>query len=349
MKVKRYLIYFFSVLFLILLIMKSDICINVVKDTLYLCYKTVIPSLFPFFILSSFMINTGFVNCAGKIAEPFAKTLFRVSGNGAVVFIMGVLCGYPTGAKMVSELYKTSQIEKNEALRLLPFCNNSGPLFIIGAVGVGMLGSVRLGTFLYIIHIASALLTGVILSFFGGKTKKTQRTQILNVNFGKALSDSVISGVSTMANVCGYIIFFSVIKVFLMPIIYKLSGDESASLYLSGLLEVTLGAFNICSASLDLEKTLILTSGILGFGGLCVFLQVWGIVSEAELSVKTYILGKLIQMAISFLLSYFYLKFVNIQPVFLNTSQIAKRYVEVLPFVALSLLFLMAYAGARRR
>ncbi len=349
MKVKRYLIYFFSVLFLMLLIIKSDICIKTAKDTLYLCYKTVIPSLFPFFILSSFMINTGFINSVGRIVEPFAKTLFSVSGNGAVVFIMGILCGYPTGAKMVSELYKTNQIEKNEALRLLPFCNNSGPLFIIGAVGVGMLGSVHLGTFLYIIHIASALLTGVILSFFGSKTKNVKKTQILNVNFGKALSDSVISGVSTMANVSGYIIFFSVIRVFLMPIIYKLSGDGNASLYLSGLLEVTLGAFEICTNCLDSEKALILTSGILGFGGLCVFLQVWGIVSEAELSVKTYILGKLIQMTISFVLSYFYLKFVNIQPVFLNTSQIAKKYVEILPFIALSFLFLVAYAGARRR
>ena len=166
MKAKHIVIYILSAAGLALVVCGAGTSMEAAKSALVLCAQTVIPSLFPFFVISSFMVNTGFVSCAGKIAAPISRRLFKVSGSGAVVFVMGILCGYPTGAKMVSELYENKEISRNEAMRLLPFCNNSGPLFVIGAVGAGMLGSTRLGVTLYAVHVVSAVLTGIFFSFF---------------------------------------------------------------------------------------------------------------------------------------------------------------------------------------
>ena len=241
MKVKLLIVYCLSVILLACIMLNTEPAISAAKEALYVCGQTVIPSLFPFFVLSSFMIGTGFVCCLGNLLSPLAKQLFRVSGSGAVVFIVGILCGYPTGAKMVAELYAQNLIKKNEANRLLPFCNNSGPLFIIGAVGLGMLKNKGLGYLLYTIHVLSAVLVGIFFSFFSKKEEITQPNAISAVRLGRVFSDAVCRGTKTMLEVCGFLVFFSVLRVFLKPIILKAFGESALGLVLSAMTEVTLG------------------------------------------------------------------------------------------------------------
>ena len=187
MKAKHIVIYILSAAGLALVVCGAGTSMEAAKSALVLCAQTVIPSLFPFFVISSFMVNTGFVSCAGKIAAPISRRLFKVSGSGAVVFVMGILCGYPTGAKMVSELYENKEISRNEAMRLLPFCNNSGPLFVIGAVGAGMLGSTRLGVTLYAVHVVfTAVLTGIFFSFFSKQSDGHQTSTVMAIHLGRA-------------------------------------------------------------------------------------------------------------------------------------------------------------------
>lgn len=298
MKIKQFTVYILSFGLCLLLAFEAEQSMVAAKSALVLCAERVIPSLFPFFVLSSFMVNTGFVSSAGRCIAPVAKRLFKVSGSGAVVFVMGLLCGYPTGAKMVAELYETKQISKNEAMRLLPFCNNSGPLFVIGAVG-GMLGSTHLGLVLYGIHAASAVLTGLAFSMFSKQAESRGSQTVLAVNLGDAFSESMFRGVTTMLNVCGFILFFSVLRAFFLPVIESVFGHGAAGLTVGGMAEVTLGAEAVCFAGRTLSHTLILLSAIIGFGGVCVLLQVWGVVARAGLGIKTYALGKLLQMGIS--------------------------------------------------
>ena len=137
------------------LVMFPDACITAVSGALKLCVTAVIPTLFPFFVCSSLLIAFGLGEFGSRFLSGVMRPLFKVSGAGAVAVILGVVSGCPVGASCAVELYKTGKITKPEAERLLSFCNNSGPLFIIGTVGFAMNSSVALGGVLYIIHITA--------------------------------------------------------------------------------------------------------------------------------------------------------------------------------------------------
>ncbi len=349
MRVKYLVAYIGAVLLLVCIIFHTETAIDAAKEAILVCGQTLIPSLFPFFVLSSFMVGTGFVSSIGKVLSPAAKRIFRVSGSGAVVFVIGILCGYPTGAKMVAELYEKKLITKNEANRLLPFCNNSGPLFVIGAVGVGMLGDKYHGVVLYIIHVLSAVMVGIFFSLFSKKERNIQPQAITAVQLSYAFSDAVCRATKTMLEVCGFLVFFSVLRVFIMPILVSVFKTSAFGLVLSAMTEVTLGAYDVCKSGMPESFVLITLSGVIGFGGLCVMLQVMGVVSKAGLGIKTYICGKLLQMAFSMGIMSLVVKNLQLKQVFSELSYVPQRYVAVAPFLLLAFFFAWAYASAIKK
>lgn len=291
---KRGILYFVILLFMFLLALCSNQTLPAAKNALLLCGETIIPSLFPFFVLSYILVNTNFPKICGKVFSPLMHFLFNVSGEGAVAFVVGIISGYPSGAKTVCSLYKSGDISKKDAKRLLPFCNNSGPLFIIGAVGVGMLFSREMGLFLYSVHLLSAILTGIFMRFvyiedeviFEKIPYKKE-----NKPLGMLFSESVKESVNSTLLVCGFIVLFSAVSA---PFLSLIRGNGITSSLFKGILEVTIGTNSLSQIPLLKEK-LCLISGIIGFGGICVLLQVAGIVKEAGLGVKTYFFGKVFQ------------------------------------------------------
>lgn len=296
---KRSVLYL-SVVFLMLTItIFSKSSVNAAKDALKLCAENIIPSLFPFFVLSQFLVNTGFAHIFGKFLSPVMRPVFKVSGAGGIAFFIGIISGYPSGAKTISDLYRSGILQKEEAEILLPYCNNSGPLFIIGAVGLGMLKNIQAGIFLYIIHIISAITVGIIFRFISSSQTK-RRANIkaaYNQNFGSAFSTSVKDSVSSILSVCGFVVFFSSV---IAPFITHLENNLSSNI-LMGIAEVT-GGISALANNYNLSISLPIISALLGFGGICVLLQVTGIVKAESLSVKHYIYGKLLQSILSFIL-----------------------------------------------
>lgn len=345
MSLKRCFIYTISITILILIISNAETAMYSAKHALLVCGQTVIPSIFPFFVISSFMVNTGFLNCIGKFISPIAKKIFRISGSGVVVFLIGILCGYPTGAKLISELYEKKMLNKHEATKLLPFCNNSGPLFVIGAVGNGMLGNAYFGFTLYLIHIISAFLVGLIFSFFSRQDITKKDISVAAVSVGEAFSDAVRHSVKTMLEVCGFVIFFSVLRSFFIPVILKLFGSSIVGLFISSMAEVTMGTLDICNSGLSTPVIIVLLSGIIGFGGICVLLQVMGIISETDLGIKTYITGKLLQMILSMIIAACVAWKWEANTVFLNFNAAIKRYLSFSPCIFIAFLFACAYAS----
>ena len=115
------------------------------KNGLTLCCNVIIPSLFPFFVLSSLAVDLGLAAYLGRLLEGVMRPLFRVSGCCAMAVVLGFVGGYPLGAKTALELYRQGLCTKTETERLLAFCNNSGPAFILGVVGAGIFGSGQIG------------------------------------------------------------------------------------------------------------------------------------------------------------------------------------------------------------
>lgn len=289
-------------LLIVLLILQSNQVITAIQNALLLCYKTVIPSLFPFFVLVGMLTSGSFIKKVTKWLSPCMKPLFRVSGTGALPFAIGIISGYPMGAKMTTELYQKGAITKEEAMRLLPFTNNSGPLFIIGAVGVGMLKNINIGIFLYIIHILSALLVGLCFRFYKAEDNSySHHTSFSSSSHTPTFSEVMTSSVNTMILICGFIVFFSAVSACLSPIIDRLGNT---SLYIKSILEVTNGAHLMTQTDYPTTITISLLSFIIGFGGICVMLQVAGITSPAGLSLKSYVYGKTLQGILAAALSF---------------------------------------------
>ncbi len=306
LRLKKLFLYGISLTLIGLLIANSQESMIALRDALFLCSHTVIPSLFPFFVLSSFLSACGFAHTLSRLLSPVMKPLFRLPGAAALPFVMGILSGYPVGAKTALALYQHGDLSRDEARRLLPFSNNSGPLFLIGAVGTAMLGDTGAGLYLYGVHLAAALILGVLLRFFAKDASHRQNRNPAKKsrgNLGAMLSDAVTKSTATMVSICGFILFFAALSTCLAPLLRHLPSP--LSLILQGLLEITKGADTIITSQLPLRHILALLSFFIGFGGFCVALQVAGILAGSGLSMKSYFLGKLLQGFFAGLLAYF--------------------------------------------
>jgi len=161
-KFKNSFVIYTILLAMSLMIFKSSEVLTSVRKSLIICFSSVIPSLFPFMVLSSAFV--GNVSASSfKFVRKISRRLFGISAFATAAFICGMICGYPIGAKCTRELYDQKKITASEAESLIAYSNNSGPLFVIGAIGIGMFNSVKGGILLYIIQLISALTAAMLL------------------------------------------------------------------------------------------------------------------------------------------------------------------------------------------
>lgn len=280
-----------------LVLFPSDIA-DASRNALTLCFSVVIPSLFPFFVLSSLTTESGIGHKISLFLSPMMRRVFRIGANGAAALLLGILGGYPVGANCIKNLYIAQDCTKKEAEHLLGFCNNSGPSFILGAVGIGVFGNMKIGAFLLAVHILSALTVGVFFSFFAPKASKTplQRQQVLP--FSSALCSSVKSGLQSSLNVCAFVLFFAVLTE-ILHLFSILPYGGILGVLCGGLFEITSGIAALQSAVSSLPTAFTLAAFLLGFGGLSVHAQTLSILNETDLSPKKYFLGKCLHAVIS--------------------------------------------------
>ena len=141
--------------------------VSAAKDGVDMCFNVIIPSLFPFFVLSSLTVELGVAEKLGRLLAPLMRPLFNVGGACASALVLGFIGGYPVGAKTVINLYENGECSKTEAERMLSFCNNSGPAFIFGVVGAGIFSSGTIGLILYLAHIAASVCVGLVFRRWG--------------------------------------------------------------------------------------------------------------------------------------------------------------------------------------
>ena len=136
------------------------------KNGLILWVNNVVPSLFPFFVITELISNTNIIYYIGRICDKIMRPLFDVPGECAFAFIMGLISGYPTGGRIVASLREQDLCTKDEGDRMLAFTNNSSPLFIISFVGISLFGDTKTGILLLCTHILAGITVGILLSKF---------------------------------------------------------------------------------------------------------------------------------------------------------------------------------------
>lgn len=269
------------------------------RQGLALCANTLIPSLFPFFVLSRLLSAMGLTDLLSRWAGPMMQRLFCVSGAGAEAFLIGISGGYPLGAVTVAALRRDGHIEKDEAERLLAFCNNSGPAFILGGAGA-VFQSIKAGAFLYLAHVLSALCTGLLFRRKARTPRKTQ-TAAAALRFSQAFPAAVAGGLNATLSVCSFVCFFSSLLA--------MAGSFS---FLPELWRIPVtGFFELGSGIAALRgfpptpPFMAMAGFMLGWGGLSVHLQTLGAVADTDIKCARHLLGRALCGAISAVFSYF--------------------------------------------
>ena len=290
-----------------------------------------------FFVATELLMHTNIIYYFGILFKKFMKPIFNVSGECGFAFIMGIISGYPVGAKIACEFRNKKICSKAECERLLSFTNNSGPLFIIGAVGISMFGNSTIGLLLFITHLLASVTVGFLFRFWkynettsisSTKTYSNSNSPISFSNLGEVLSNSIASATSTVVMIGGFVVLFACIISILkssgiLNILANLSTPFFNVLHINtdfiiplftGIFEITNGISLVSNIAIkELSTNIILTSFLLGFGGISILLQVWSIVAKTDLSIKPYIYGKVLHGIISAIYTFL---FINIFPFF---------------------------------
>ena len=335
LSIRRNILPIIFVIVAICLVIFSKYNLAAASNGLALWATCVVPSLFPFFVITHLLSHTKIVGLMGKLLDKIMRPLFNVPGVGGFAFVMGLISGYPVGAKIVSDFRKDGLVTKSEGERMLAFTNNSGPLFILSSVGISLFGDTKTGLLLLGTHILACITVGIVLGKFSKKSDiefkssynlNTSTNQAVSFkNLGEILGKSINESISTLLLIGGFVVIFSVIisilnqtqvldllAQFFKPILNMLGFDLSfAKPLVSGILELTNGVNLVANIPMKaISQNIVICAFLLGFGGFSVFLQVFSIVSKTDLSMKKYFIGKLMQGLFAGFYTYIALKLI---------------------------------------
>lgn len=291
-------------------------------------WNIVFPALLPFFVGSELLMGLGVVHFMGVLLEPLMRPVFNVPGVGSFVMAMGLASGFPIGSILTAKLRRDDLCSKVEGERLMSFTNTADPLFMFGAVAVGMFGYPQIGITIAIAHYLSSISTGILLRFYGRNQANSQeitgRGHILiravaaldtarqkdKRPMGQLLGDAIRNSVNTLLLIGGFIILFSVlirimtvagiVGIFSSAVTWLLApfGMDPAltPAIISGLFEVTLGSqlAGQAPAAIPLLQKVMVASAIIAWSGLSVHAQVASIISGTDMKIAPFVVARFV-------------------------------------------------------
>ncbi len=327
---KKYIFTIFVFLISIFCILFPESMIESSKNGITLWWNVILPSLFPFMILSNLIVKTTLPRLFGKLLNPVMQFIFKLPGISSIAIFLGMVGGYPVGAKITADLRKSNNISESVANHLIKFTNNAGPLFITGAIGIGLYNNAKIGMLLLLTHYLSAFLTGFLLKSNDKDISKTTdiEFEIITLSkLGNTLNKAVKDAILSVVTIGGFIVLFSIISTILLEtkIILAISKsvfptlDQTVSCsIITGLLEVTNGVNLLSTASLPLKQKLVFTAFLIGFGGFSIHSQTISVIAKTDIKISSYLIGKTFQGILAAALTYFSLLYTNFSEILLT-------------------------------
>ncbi len=303
-----------------------------VTDGLTICFNVILPSLFPFMVLSAYIVKSEALSFLYKLFYPLTKFVFRQPLCTVPVIIMGLIGGFPIGTKMTYIMLENGQITKNQAKRLCTFCINGGPAFVITAVGVNLLGSTEAGIIIFVSLCISSLILGFATSFFDDKKAYEKNYKSSAQSPIAALSASVTDGVQSILGICAWIVLFSG----LTECVKSVGISNEAYSGIVSVLEVTKGCTLLAG-----KAGLPVIAAVIGFGGFCVHCQIFTYIKAASLKYRHFFVGRVLCGALSAVICHLLLLIfpVEITTAVMNDNITASAFSVSLPaFIALTIM-----------
>lgn len=294
-----------SALTFFLLVLCAEEAIMAMREALSLCARTVIPSLFPFMVASELIVRSGVATSVGRFCAPVTQRIFGIGGEGSPALLLGMLCGFPVGAKSAAGLYQMGKISRGELCRLLCIGNQPSSAFVISAVGISLFGSRRFGMLLYGTTLASGLLVGLICHFWMPtdltlcpNAKKTKRKNALSV---LEFTDAITGAAHGMLSVCAFVCFFATLVGCLSAIPAMERAPDWLRTLTFGFFELT-GGVSRAAACRQASVATYLAALCIGWSGLSVHFQVMCLCDRCEISFRPYFVAKAAQGILNVLL-----------------------------------------------
>lgn len=299
------------------LVFRPDISFNGVKEGVSLCCNILVPSLFPFIFLSSFMINSGVSSRIGKVISPVSK-IFNLPESSLSVVLLSMIGGFPVGAKGISDLFERKIINKEQAERMIWFCVNAGPAFILGVIGNSLIKDMKIAQIILISQIFSSLIIALLLSL-NKKQNETNKVELSKkMSFSESLIYSCESSSFSIINMCILVIIFNVFSCFLGNLqffslcsrILPIFGfpEGVSEIFPQIIVEVT-KACELISLNGAFPP---LFSFAVSWGGLCVHFQVISIMKKIKINYLKFLSFRLLNAILSSFLTFLMIKFKNI-------------------------------------
>lgn len=278
---------------------------NGATNGLLLWFRTILPTLLPFIILSNILIQTNCVYYISRAIKPVLQKLFCISDEACYAVLIGFLCGYPMGAKVIADLIATGRISRNEGQYLLSFCNNTSPMFIISYIVLQHFKdeTILLGT-VFILFLSPVLCSFLFRRFYSYTSLYSSDLRLrkdIHFNF-QIFDNSIMNGFETITKVGGYIILFSILFTL---------GSKLPITFMLPVLEISNGIPLIMKLSSNFTITYTYVLGLTSFGGFCAVAQTNSMIQETGLRIFPYIIQKLITATVTSLLAFLYIIFIH--------------------------------------
>lgn len=363
---KRFIKFWPAILAIVLffsLIFGADVAREGARMGLSLAFNMAIPALFPFFVASSLLNDLGVTASLGRVCAKIMRRVYGLPGVAAGPLILGFGGGYPVGVQATVDLHRSGALNQEQAERLLAFCNNTGPAFIVGVCGVGVFGSIKIGLILYGIHVVSALLVGI-----GTSSCKPDHTvdRILPTHNAPHFFETLVSACEHAAQTCikvaAFITLFAVFAALLessgllylcadllvpVCVLFGMPPDAAWPLVCGGL-ELTRGLAVLPEAMLNLRHAMPVASMLLAFGGLSVWCQSASLAANSGLSLSRCVFGKMLHAVVAGTLTILWCTFApSPVPVFAASSNLLPVF--PLPLRILPVIFTLFALTSRKR
>lgn len=286
---------------LIILFVFIFIYSKTVKETIiygiYIWINNLIPSMFPFLLISKLMIYNNLVFYLNNIFGKYIRILFNVPESSSFAIILSLITGFPTGAIYIKELLNSKLIDIEDANKLIMYTSYSSPIFVISVIGETLLNNKSLGLYIYIIHVITGLFIGLILR---GRKGNINKSIFIKNNELKTLSDAIKESFETLINILGILLFFLLI----ISIINIILPNNTIAIILKSILEITTGVINISRCNINIKLKASIIGFIISFNSLSIHYQIKSIIEDTNIKYSNYLYARIVHSILCFILIY---------------------------------------------
>ena len=253
-----------------------------------------IPSLFPFFVLSDIIINYNITSYIPKHLKKIIKKVFNITDNMLTILLLSIISGFPSCARNIKTMYEEKNIDDDEANHLLMFSHFSNPIFIL--VTIPLILNINNSYIILISHYISCF---IIAFFIKNKFKHKESIKINNsnkINFENILIASINKSVDSLLTICGIIVTFYLLSTTIVDIF---NLNEYSSLFIKGIIEITSAIDTLKNLNLNKEYIAVITTCFLSFGGLSIHFQTKSFLLNTNIKYEYFYIGRIIQTIIS--------------------------------------------------